>query len=244
MKGVGHVDGKIMETLWSGMNKVLGAARSISKAHQQKTLDDYMRDSNWKKTVGIGEFFPPQDKVFTHIIILVPTLLTKLKRSQISLDSMRPAYDQLTQLYIQGKFPVESWRSSERLAMEKRGDYLKIFDINHQMAPTLAEITLQLTEVKDGLSDSKMVDWISDGIKAENNQLVLCLTFFLSSLRLISPRSRLRWEISKLPQKLIIIQRLKIACMRTHLGKKVRDFFQGSNSFFSSGGSQSQATQG
>ena len=56
MKGAGHVDGEIIETLWSGMNKVSGAARLMSKAHQQETLDNYMRDSNWKKTVGIGYF--------------------------------------------------------------------------------------------------------------------------------------------------------------------------------------------
>jgi KDZ transposase-like protein len=54
MRGAGHIDGEIMETLWSGMNKVSGAARSMGKAHRQETLDDYMRDSNWKKTVGIG----------------------------------------------------------------------------------------------------------------------------------------------------------------------------------------------
>jgi Kyakuja-Dileera-Zisupton transposase len=57
MNGAGHIDGEIMETLWSGMNKVSGAARSMGKAHRQETLDDYMRDSNWKKTVGIGMFF-------------------------------------------------------------------------------------------------------------------------------------------------------------------------------------------
>ena len=56
MKGSGHIDGEIVETLWSGMNKVSGAARSMSRAHRQETLDDYMRDANWKKTVGIGEF--------------------------------------------------------------------------------------------------------------------------------------------------------------------------------------------
>ena len=33
MKGAGHIDSEIMETLWSGMNKVLGAARLMSKAH-------------------------------------------------------------------------------------------------------------------------------------------------------------------------------------------------------------------
>ena len=47
MKGAGHIDGEIMDTLWSGMNKVSGAARSMSKAHRQETLDDYMRDANW-----------------------------------------------------------------------------------------------------------------------------------------------------------------------------------------------------
>jgi hypothetical protein len=57
MKGAGHIDGEIMETLWSGMNKVSGAARSMSKSNRQETLDDYMRDSNWKKTVGIGKLF-------------------------------------------------------------------------------------------------------------------------------------------------------------------------------------------
>jgi hypothetical protein len=57
LKGAGHIDGEIMETLWSGMNKVSGAARSMGKSHRQETLDDYMRDSNWKKTVRIGKFF-------------------------------------------------------------------------------------------------------------------------------------------------------------------------------------------
>jgi hypothetical protein len=59
MKGAGHIDGEILETLWSGMNKVSGAARSMSKANRQETLDHYMRDSNWKKTVGIGKCFIP-----------------------------------------------------------------------------------------------------------------------------------------------------------------------------------------
>ena len=60
MKGAGHIDGENMETLWAGMNKVSGAARSMSKAHRQETLDNYMRDANWKKMVGIGE--PPQER--------------------------------------------------------------------------------------------------------------------------------------------------------------------------------------
>ena len=38
MKGAGHMNVEIMETLWSGMNKVSGAARLMSKAHQQETI--------------------------------------------------------------------------------------------------------------------------------------------------------------------------------------------------------------
>jgi hypothetical protein len=70
MKGAGHIDGEIMETLWSGMNKVSGTARSMGKAHRQETLDDYMRDSNWKKTVGIGKslFSEPVAKNIYSII--------------------------------------------------------------------------------------------------------------------------------------------------------------------------------
>ena len=70
MKGAGHIDGEIMETLWSGMNKVSGAARLMSKAHRQETLDDYMRDSNWKKTVRIGESFIVFDSYYCSLLLL------------------------------------------------------------------------------------------------------------------------------------------------------------------------------
>ena len=70
-----------METLWSGINKVSGAARSMSKAHRQETLDDYMRDVNWKKTVGIGEFSSSMtiQNSHTFFICIDQTLITKLK---------------------------------------------------------------------------------------------------------------------------------------------------------------------
>ena len=104
MKGAGHIDGEIMETLWSGMNKVLGASRLMSKAHRQEILDDYMRDANWKKTVGIDIRFYYKSSMILfayYFIILVPTLLTKLKRSQVGLDSTQPAFEQLTNTCLQ-----------------------------------------------------------------------------------------------------------------------------------------------
>jgi hypothetical protein len=57
--------------------------------------------------------------------------------------------------------------------MEERGDLLRIFDVNHEKAPTLAQVTLRLTEAKDGSgSGLNIVDWIADGIKAQNDQWV------------------------------------------------------------------------
>ena len=57
--------------------------------------------------------------------------------------------------------------------MDKRGEHLSIFDINHEKAPSLAQITLQLTKADDKSTNSaKVVDWISYGIKTQNDQLV------------------------------------------------------------------------
>ena len=71
-------------------------------------------------------------------IYSVWTLLTKLKRSQIGLDSTEPAFEELT---------------------------------NHKKAPTPAEITLRLTDEKNkSKNPTNSVDWVSDGIKAQNDQ--------------------------------------------------------------------------
>ena len=58
--------------------------------------------------------------------------------------------------------------------MVERGESLRIFDVNHEKAPTLAQITLNLTDAKDNSDEvANVVHWISDGIKAQNDQWVL-----------------------------------------------------------------------
>ena len=70
----------------------------------------------------------------------------------------------------------------EHLATEERGEQLKIFDVNHQKLPTLAEIMFKLCDNKDNRSGlGNIVDWIADGIKAKNDRLVpsmILLCFF------------------------------------------------------------------
>jgi hypothetical protein len=157
------------------MNKVSGAARSMSKAHRQETLNDYMRDANWKKTVGISGFFSTHNgSYFTYCFLLVPTLLTKHKRSQNGLDSTQPAFDELTKSCLLQKLPIKAWKSAEHLAMRNRGNQLRIFDISHEKAPSLAEVTLQLTETQDHSSNGmNVVNWIAHGIRTQNDQYVL-----------------------------------------------------------------------
>jgi hypothetical protein len=54
---VGHVDGEILETLWSSLNEISRSTRSMSTSHRRELLDDHMNDSNWMKLTRIGLFF-------------------------------------------------------------------------------------------------------------------------------------------------------------------------------------------
>ena len=93
------------------------------------------------------------------------------KHSWDGLDSTQPAFDQLTKSCLQWNLPVQAWRSAEHLAIDERGNHLRIFDISHEKAPTLAQVTLQLTEVKNSSSNSAhIVHWIVSGIKAQNDR--------------------------------------------------------------------------
>jgi hypothetical protein len=99
------------------------------------------------------------------------TLLKKLKKSRIGIDSTQPAFEQLTKACQERNLPVASWKSDEQLAMEERGNRLKIFDVNLRKMPTLAEVTLQLCNVNANTNATvDAVDWIAAGIKAENDQ--------------------------------------------------------------------------
>jgi hypothetical protein len=57
MKGVGEVDGEIMETLWNPFNPFGMMMRSMGAVQQKEILDDHMRDTNFKKLVGMGWYF-------------------------------------------------------------------------------------------------------------------------------------------------------------------------------------------
>ena len=106
------------------------------------------------------------------------------------------------------------------MAMEERGERLRIFNINHGKAPTFARITLSLTETNDNTNDGvHVVNWLVDGINTQNDQWVF--TAILILLILMPLRSKLRLEISNLPWNPTVKQQLKISCSHAYL---VKDF--------------------
>ena len=56
IKGAGMVDGEILETLWSVLNRISPTVRTATLAHQSEVLDDHTNDNNWKKVVAICEW--------------------------------------------------------------------------------------------------------------------------------------------------------------------------------------------
>ena len=51
--GVGMVDGEILETLWSLLNRTSKSMQTATTAHRAEVLDDHMGDSNWKKAINM-----------------------------------------------------------------------------------------------------------------------------------------------------------------------------------------------
>ena len=54
VEGAGQVEGKILETLWSRMDEVVGLAQAMLIAHHQETVDEHLNDNNWEKIIWIS----------------------------------------------------------------------------------------------------------------------------------------------------------------------------------------------
>ncbi|KAM6493319.1 hypothetical protein JOM56_011453, partial [Amanita muscaria] len=148
-RGAGHIDGEILETLWSSFNKVSPTARSMSLAHRQELYDDHMRDSNWKKLVG-----------------LVKALCKKHKAACNGVEATKGPFEELTTSLDDHKVRVwikvlHSYSTMRNYCANEDG----------VTAPTLAEIRLNLVESgMTSLRTNGSVNWLVDGISIENAQ--------------------------------------------------------------------------
>ncbi|KAI6131227.1 hypothetical protein EV401DRAFT_1884110 [Pisolithus croceorrhizus] len=154
VKGAGHLDGEILETLWAPFNKISPTARSMTQAHRQEVYDDHMRDSNWKKLVG-----------------LVPSLLKKYKTSNKCLEEMNQAYEQLTAVLDPDK--VSGWELDALRAEADRGEALDIYLLKGDKAPTFHEVQLQLMKnPMTPFGSGGSVAWLAEGISIEDSQIL------------------------------------------------------------------------
>ncbi|KAI6030160.1 hypothetical protein EDC04DRAFT_2898558 [Pisolithus marmoratus] len=156
IKGAGHLDGEILETLWAPFNEISPTARSMTQAHRQEVYGAYMRDSNWKK------------------------LLKKYKNSNKCLEEMNQAYEQLTAVLDPDK--VARWESDTLRAEADRGAALDIYLLKGDKAPTFQEVWLQLMKnPKSPSGNVGSVAWLAEGISIEDSQDQLRIERFHSN---------------------------------------------------------------
>ncbi|KDQ25213.1 hypothetical protein PLEOSDRAFT_1106154 [Pleurotus ostreatus PC15] len=127
LRGAGHTDGEVLETLWAPLNKIAGSTRSMTLAHRQEVLDDCAYDSNWKKITN-----------------LIPSLRKKWKRAETSFANMKEAYEDLRCRLTEDD--LESWNSQAEQASLLRGKALEIYDVKTEQNPSVAGVRLEMVE--------------------------------------------------------------------------------------------------
>ncbi|KAI5985315.1 hypothetical protein EDC04DRAFT_2913872 [Pisolithus marmoratus] len=179
IKGAGHLDGEILETLWGLFIKISSTARSMTQAHRQEVYDDHMRDSNWKKLVG-----------------MVPSLLKKYKNSNKCLEEMNQAYEQLTAVLDPDK--VARWESDALRAEADRGEALDIYLLKGDKAPSFQEVWLQLMKnPKSPSGNVGLVAQLAEGISIEDSQDQLSPMSTRQEVTIHERRQRLSSRIEK-----------------------------------------------
>ncbi|KAA1478357.1 hypothetical protein DENSPDRAFT_854906 [Dentipellis sp. KUC8613] len=158
VRGMGQVDGEIVETLWAPLNHIARSTEGMALSHRQETLDDHMNDSNWKKLVGA-----------------VPSLGKRYAAAVKGRESSNEDYRRFCEGSSTAQ--LEKWKSIEVKAQKTRSANpaaMDVYDIQVLKAPGRAAIQQDLVEneVKDGLIRGT-TSWISQGVKLQEQQLAL-----------------------------------------------------------------------
>ncbi|KAF7984920.1 hypothetical protein HWV62_9821 [Athelia sp. TMB] len=152
VKGIGNIDGEILETLWAEFNNISPMCRPMTASQRREIYDDFMRDSNWKKMVNI-----------------VKTLLKKCKRAEDGLKETKQAFERLNE-GLSSEL-VAKWELAEKQAAEKRGKSLKCYDVRRVKAATMSEIQMEFLNGTRGENvQEEAVSWLASGIAIEAAQ--------------------------------------------------------------------------
>ncbi|KAI0946807.1 hypothetical protein AcW1_010162 [Taiwanofungus camphoratus] len=156
--GASLVDGEILKTLWSSLNKVSGSTRGMATSHQKEVLNRHMNDSNWKKIINTVSSLQRKYKN-------IKPILTDIKKSYQAMEaSIDPTL--LVQWKQQMRKAQQHWLKNEK-AMD-------IFDMELRKAPSQANIQLRLAKKEPHLGLSQeAVGWLTQGLKVQETQISL-----------------------------------------------------------------------
>ncbi|TFY67309.1 hypothetical protein EVJ58_g1716 [Rhodofomes roseus] len=191
MAGAGNVDGEILETMWASLNRISGTTRSMSSSHRQETLDRHMNDWNYKK-----------------MITIVALLRKRIQANRPLLLKMRMALE--AQESGVNANVLGEWRRTLETAQQRRLNdvaAMDIFMLPEQSVPSKASLQLRLTteEGNDGIPIGT-ADWLADGLKIEEAQIML------------------RQDIKRCGTNATSAARMKLAKRRKGLAKSISQF--------------------
>jgi Kyakuja-Dileera-Zisupton transposase len=140
-KGVGKIDGEILETVWSTFDDQAIRARAMSMAFRWEFLNQVMADHNFKKMISMGKMTALLlDYQLTLWLFADSMLCTKLKKAKQEIKKTKDEFDE--QSVYAGTEKVNKWMKEEEEAQKKGGDRLKIYDVsseNGQLVDTFAK---------------------------------------------------------------------------------------------------------
>jgi hypothetical protein len=134
--GAAMVDGEILETNWSILNRISKSLRTATLAHRAEVLDDHMNDHNWKKLVGIGKrtlTWTPVHLIYPAGLVVVETGRKKYLRAVQNLQESREYFLELTEVPTRAQ--IAQWEEEITNAEMKRFEEPEAMDIMEPRVP-------------------------------------------------------------------------------------------------------------
>ncbi|KAI9447428.1 hypothetical protein H4582DRAFT_2051188 [Lactarius indigo] len=147
IKGGQQINGETIETLWALLNEITRSTRGMSTSHRREVIDNHMNDSNWKKLIDLGKFFPMDAALVLTLVVRYQKALSAAMLSTAAFES------------------ISASASPERI---------KAWGAEEEHTQREQEILLDLTEKEiEGSGHKGHATWLSSGLKIQEMQLSL-----------------------------------------------------------------------
>jgi hypothetical protein len=171
--GAGIVAGEILESLWSGLNRITPSTRTATLAHRAEVIDDHACDSNHKKALGMGNSIIVYQWLFTDWCT-AGVLCNRFVQASEMVQETLQYYDQMTSMVapaLRQKWEKEIVvAESQRLTKPSVMDIIGAQDIHIRPGPTSAE------------PPQKNMEWLDLALSMEERQYVKAFGPFINYL--------------------------------------------------------------